>query len=1203
MSCHSFHLRRRHQGGITLILVLSFILLLTAVVLVFLSRSMIARQLSTGSLKQSSADQFALSALDVVTGNLKQEIANSANSSTSTYTGNLVYRPIANTNVLPIRFGNPPLNANGTDPTPNLVRISSRSDGGQNFPSSLASAVNSATDVSVNGRSITLPRWNSHYLLPVQNSGTANTDSTPVSAFTAPDWVLVTDSSPTGTFGPAVLTAPSTSVIGRYAYAIYDEGGLLDVNVAGYPSQSTIAQSGDKPGLAYADLTQLTLPVPPALTGTTSLLTTADVDNLVGWRNYASVQPTGAFGSLTIPSSQTQKFYNLITGNVTGFLTVNTATYNSCTDQAFLSRQQLIKYLASTGTDTTAHANNLYNALQYLGTFSRDLNAPTWSPATPTGSTINYAALSGTITSANRDILGVRVTGTFTRADGTIAQVGDPLIKYRFPLNRLQGLNGMQGNNNVMDSTDVSTMVNGVLVHATAATIQRDFGLVYNAGDLSSNPWSPGQPTDLQAAPHWNYCGPSGTTIQSSIATLGSIGNREPNFFELLKAAILSGSLGRDAGPNGEYLISPPGNEEGPASGIQTSDQNVDFQVIQLGANILNQVAADSFPREIHFADPNNGNAETAFYGIANLPYLQRVFSKTASTQDPVTNLQNGALGWYMAEIWNPHQNFGYTDTAHIPTNFRFCGDGYSAMMIPSYPQQQSDNPSWPAPPKVPNSTSQDLTQSGYVQFTVPYNSQFCRDPTLLSLDGGNTPSFASSSTYTPSTATLTIGPTPTVGGSNGPDSYYGNSVVGLYTGSITISSNEYAANQGAAGVQPQGCNLYLEYSPDGGSTWRIYSKIRNMMGEHAWNPWAVCFYFEHTDPRTDRFGTSLGQWTYSTSSPYAPAINPPGQSLRPTRGLGSVSYDYFPYMSSGFTYAAGSSTSSVLNNFYMGTLSDNANSVPALDPANPDPPNALPSNVYYADQDGIVRPATGAYAFDVQGDGRPLIPYSQTGNYNSRPIILNRPFRNVGELGYAFRDEPWKDIDFFTSTTGDAGLLDFFCINESTTTTPMVAGTVSLNTRQAPVLQAILAGEIKNEVTPSTGTITGLPTASSEAASIASSIVTWTQSTTAAKGPFQYRGDLLTKAAANLVSSSAATADQQIKTRREAAIRALSDEGTTRTWTLLVDLVAQVGHYPPGSTKLSQFVVDGEKRYWLHLAIDRYTGQVIDRVLEPVYE
>jgi hypothetical protein len=1201
MSLHSFSTRRRRRQGVTLILVLSFVLLLTAVVLVFLSRALIARQLSSGSLKQSSADQFALSALDVVTGNLKQEIAAPTLSSATTYNGTApavytVYRPLSSTNAVPIRFGNPAFTSPSPDPAPNLVRISSHSDGSQSFPSSLASAVNSTTDASVNGRAVSLARWNSHYLLPLAGA----TDTTPAS-FTPPDWVFVTD-----TGGPTVLTAPNSSVIGRYAYAIYDEGGLLDVNVAGYPSKSTVAQSGDKPGLAYADLTQLALPSAP----TTPLLSTTDVDNLVGWRNYASVQPTGSFGSFTISAGQAQNFFSMIANNVTGFTTVNPATYNNCTDQAFLSRQQLLKYATTTGLNT--------NALQYLGTFSRDLNAPSWSPVTPTagipswgsaissGSTYDYTYHKNDAAAANRDILGVRVTGTFTRADGTTAQIGEPLVKYRFPLNRLQGLT-YQG----IDATDTTTlgMTGGTRSAASAQTIQRDFGLVWIASGT-------GNPTDILGSPHWNYCGANGTAIQSSIETLAQVAaeNREPNFFELLKAAILSGSLGRDAGQNGTYNKN---FERGPASGNQINDLNSDLQIIQLGANIIDQSDSDSYPTEIHFIGSiplfggGTTNGEMAVYGIENLPYLQRVFAKTIRYNDN-SNPPNpvGASGVYLAEVWNPHQNFGYTGTTTIPTNFRFAGEGHSTMFIPSYPNQQKDNPSWPDPSLgPPNSVSYDLSQSGFIQFTVPWNSNTCREPTYISTDShqGN---------Y--------LAPTQISSGSNGSnDPFADGSAPGIYTGTIQIYPDDLApppnGNGDSAGVSPQNCDLMLEYQAADGS-WRIYDKMRNLSGCHDWDPWAVCFYFEHVDPRTDRFGTSLGMWIYGgNSNNPGSAVQPPGNTIRVDNSINPPkcywSYDYFPVpyteltpaTTSGFNYTHGNADSQIFSqysggapndplpyNFMMGCLSDN---VATSDPS-------------YSDQDGVLRPAEGAYATGVDYDARPLVPCyignSVLTQARNRPIILNRPFHNVGELGYAFRDLPWKNVDFFTPYSGDAGLLDFFCINESTTTTPMVAGTVNLNTRQAPVLQAIIAGAIKDE----TGIDSPVenPVPNTEAASIANNIVNWTQSTATGQGPFQYRSDLLTKAISptstlTLIGSTAATQDQQIKTLREASLRALSDVGTTRTWTLLVDLVAQVGHYPPGATSLKQFIVDGEKRYWLHLTLDRYTGQVVDRVLEPVYE
>ena len=53
-----------------------------------------------------------------------------------------------------------------------------------------------------------------------------------------------------------------------------------------------------------------------------------------------------------------------------------------------------------------------------------------------------------------------------------------------------------------------------------------------------------------------------------------------------------------------------------------------------------------------------------------------------------------------------------------------------------------------------------------------------------------------------------------------------------------------------------------------------------------------------------------------------------------------------------------------------------------------------------------------------------------------------------------------------------------------------------------------------------------------------------------------------------------------------------------------MIDVVAQTGKIAASATDLDKgFIVEGERRYWLHVAIDRFTGKVIDQQLEPVYE
>src|SRR5262249_15078537 len=71
----------------------------------------------------------------------------------------------------------------------------------------------------------------------------------------------------------------------------------------------------------------------------------------------------------------------------------------------------------------------------------------------------------------------------------------------------------------------------------------------------------------------------------------------------------------------------------------------------------------------------------------------------------------------------------------------------------------------------------------------------------------------------------------------------------------------------------------------------------------------------------------------------------------------------------------------------------------------------------------------------------------------------------------------------------------------------------------------------------------------------------------------------------------------------QETVARALSDTTQTRTWGLLIDVIAQSGKYAPGETDLRNFVVTGEQHYWVHVAIDRFTGWVIDKQIEVVNE
>ena len=88
------------------------------------------------------------------------------------------------------------------------------------------------------------------------------------------------------------------------------------------------------------------------------------------------------------------------------------------------------------------------------------------------------------------------------------------------------------------------------------------------------------------------------------------------------------------------------------------------------------------------------------------------------------------------------------------------------------------------------------------------------------------------------------------------------------------------------------------------------------------------------------------------------------------------------------------------------------------------------------------------------------------------------------------------------------------------------------------------------------------------------------------------------------LTNTSVATdPEQRIQRLRDTTIRALSSSGQTRVWNLMIDLVVQTGRYPITATGFNNFMVDGEVHYWVHLSIDRLTGQLLDRRVETVKE
>lgn len=383
------------NNGAALLIVLAFVVLLTGLVLAYFSRTTTDRQLAHSSFNDTDAALLARSALDIVVGDFKQEIVSG---SSATMFPAIPYFPSPSPNVVPQRSPTP---AVGTTPViPNLIRRSVYPDLILTPPAgpavaSRASNINS-TVASANGRSLSLARWNKHYLVPKLNTGDDSTDPiTGAPLFTAPnywapDWVIVTRAGPTpiaawdATLKDATVTNTNYAV-GRYAYAVYDEGGLLDANVVGLPLPAPpVSTVGRKGTAAMADLTAIKM-TPGGATPNP-----ATISRIVGWRNFISARSAGTFPTL-VPNATSFANYYLDTARdflrpmetptqslpaptpVVAPVAAATASplqANNRTDQYFVTRAQLVKLVSDIGGSS--------NMLQFLGTFSRAKNYSTW---------------------------------------------------------------------------------------------------------------------------------------------------------------------------------------------------------------------------------------------------------------------------------------------------------------------------------------------------------------------------------------------------------------------------------------------------------------------------------------------------------------------------------------------------------------------------------------------------------------------------------------------------------------------------------------------------------------------------------------------------------------------------------------------------------------------------------------------------------
>lgn len=1078
-------LRRFRTRGIALVIVLSFIVVVSLILVAFVTAMRLEHTASSSYSSSLRADETALGALNLVVADLQKEM-DAGGAADLTFARKPLYTNVTSANIRPQRIGVSPSMTN-------LVRVSSASSF-TNSPgaiSDLKGSTNLSSTPSMNGRYVSTQRWAEAYLGDFANQA-------------APSWIFLSRSGATNGDG-ALFTganavnnpAPeNTNYIGaRFAYAVYDVGGLLDISVAGYPAQSisVAAAQAIKGTLAGADLSVLGI----------------DPEALTRWRNAKS-------------ASSGTNYLNHIT---------NTAVRNGFKevapgDTTFLSRQDLIKAakMSAAGLST--------NALPSLSVFSRERNAPSYLPKTPAGSTIDYGTQSRTTTSTNVFIPLVRRADRATvksyQVDGTPftyeVEAGDPLVYFRFPLDRIRwlGSNGPQ---------------NG----GSEESIQACFGLKWDS-----------------AASLWKYVGPAGSTEQSEIKTLAQVladsPAREPNFFELLQAGILSGSLAKDGGAKDPFTT--------------FHQRKAAFHVFRIGASIISQYESSSCPAVIEY---DQSGAPWQACGMENLPYINFVRYLWG-----YTSTQSSLQQYMTVSLWNPHQAVGSVTSRprirlRIKGSFGTSNGYYSG----------SNSFTAGSPPAV------FAGEHGSMNGTIELSSTAGRG-----VNGFPEPDVPVSGDLTsaPGTAVNSWALMPAVSTSDA-SNYLGYrlpdfpiSLSKTSTGGLTWSSLRLTLSNNVADL----FNVWLEYQTPGGvwmpynygigindeatgmsGSWSMYSgsmggavgakatpqkfDASNITNDQA--PfWAV------SDPRSTRFNmaqvesvTKRPYWKASLwSSDTMPALQTDGA---PAKQIVPATFPQPP----------------PYDQYFLAKFSRNNVS-------------ATTKAVGYTDPDGVRRLAdSGLYTSTPSTSSWEGDPYARSAD---RPVILNRPFYSVGELGYVARDYPWRTLDFFTDLSGDAGLLDLFTVGQSMDR--VRHGCISLNSPNKQALAAVLQNTVADVIGGSS-----LGDASAMAANVASI----TQG-----APLVGKDELVTKVAAGLSASSFGnTMEQNIKTRREAVVRALTDVGETRTWNLLIDVVAQTGRYPQNASNLDQFVVEGERRYWLHVAIDRFTGEVLDRQMELV--
>jgi len=201
--------RRNSDSGMALVITLSFVVLATVAAMAFFVRATSNRLIEVSRANQVLVQQVTTSATEHVAAQFQREIADKATAK-STTNNITIYAQTNNIFAVPQRPLPSALTAD--DNFANLVRRSVNE--AANGIGETAASGHSTAAPSQNGRTVGAARWNAPRLLG--GDGFAADDQ-------LPNWIYLNRD------GTATAT-PSTNAVGRFAYNVYDTGGLLDIN-------------------------------------------------------------------------------------------------------------------------------------------------------------------------------------------------------------------------------------------------------------------------------------------------------------------------------------------------------------------------------------------------------------------------------------------------------------------------------------------------------------------------------------------------------------------------------------------------------------------------------------------------------------------------------------------------------------------------------------------------------------------------------------------------------------------------------------------------------------------------------------------------------------------------------------------------------------------------------------------------------------